>query len=43
MTIVTFGDSTTATRGDLRIYSDVLRDELAARVVPYYRYLNEQA
>ncbi len=34
MRIVAFGDSTTAPRGDLRIYADILRDELPARGMP---------
>lgn len=33
-TIVAFGDSTTAPRGDLRVYADLLEEELPARGVP---------
>ena len=31
VTIVTFGDSTTAARGELKVYADVLQDELPER------------
>lgn len=34
ITIVTFGDSTTASRGELNVYSDILRAELPERGMP---------